>query len=495
MDISPADWDGLQALAGRVGLSTERVGILRRRVEDTGPRPGGPFTLIVGRPDAGIELLLARWLAPEAVDELRKVGDRPLVIGANPGEVKPRLGVWPGWQSSKMTAGHLIVVRTAGKPSADVIAQIQSLGYVDQVVIVTRLGQPLHMNEREIVQALAGLAATVRVLLVGIPGEEPTENELTEVTAFASNQMRQCGYREGRCLGAGVWFTGGEARPGCLPDVSAFLMVDPTQVAAGRTGMIRNAVVAVLAEIREKADKAPVAYATIADDECDRLVKELGSYLADLGRELTRQIDKPGTATTETLRRYALDALKSWGAYASIEGHWMKYVEKVRPGTQAAFFAEAESALSLLDFQPGTKPAEVAAQAESSPMVDRLIIEAKRAGVGLAVGVAALIGTGIGLGPDGLDLKPAMVANILGYVALGVGGVLGYSLARPFFPVPTPAERPEPAPVVAPALSGWVQIERRLTGWFSDHIRAKPASPVEECQALAMRFGAAELYA
>jgi hypothetical protein len=71
MEISTADWDALQSLARRVGLSAERVGMLRRRVEDISPRPGAPYVLVVGRPEAGIELVLGRWLAPEAAEELQ----------------------------------------------------------------------------------------------------------------------------------------------------------------------------------------------------------------------------------------------------------------------------------------------------------------------------------------------------------------------------------------------------------------------------------------
>jgi len=488
MEILPADWDALQALAGRVGLSAERVGMLRRRVENATPRPGSPYTLIVGRPDAGIELLLGRWLAPEAADELQKVSNRPLVIGPNPGEVRPRLGIWANWKTTAFGPGHLIALRTAGKPAADTLAQLLSLGHVDEAVLVTRLGQPLHMHERELAQALAGLAATVRVLVVGLPGEEPTDNELAEVSAFAASQMRQAGFREGRCLGAGVWFTGGPKRNGCIAEVGPFLAVNPDEVAVGRSGMIRNAIATLIADIRPKAEAMPVVVSSVAEDECDRLIRELGAYLADLGKELTRQMDKPTPLTTESLRRYAIDAIRSWGAYASIEGHWMKYVERLRPGTQASLLAEAEAAMALLEFQPGSKPVEVVAPVESSPMVDRLVVEAKRAGVGLVIGVVGYVVTSVLLDKELND----KVVQLLSYATLGVGAVLGYAIARPIFRVPVHVPRPEPPPVVPPALHGWVQIERRLTGWFSDNIRAKPATPVEECQALALRFGALE---
>jgi len=491
-EIMASDWDALQGLARRVGLPDERVSLLRRRSDNCGTRPGNPYVLLAGRPDAGIELLLARWLSPEATDELQKVGGRPLVIGATPNEVRPRIGTWPGWKWPKFGPGHLLVLRTAGRPTADTLAQLLSLGYLDQVVVVTRLGQPLHMQERELAQALASVSATVRVLIVGLPGEEPTEGELAEVTAFAVSQMRQAGFRAGRCLGAAVWYTGGEKRSGTIADVGQFTAVDPTAVADGRNGMIRNALRSLIQDIGQKAEQLPTAAVPVPDSECDRLIRELGSYLADLGRELNRQTEKPVPLTTEVLRRYAVDALRGWGAYAGIEGHWLKYVEKIRPGTQAAFLAEAESAMSVLDFQPGSKPVEIAAPVESSPMVERLIVEAKRMGVGLALALVGYVLVLTTLGGQGAGLPPLAV-TLLSYVTLLVGVILGYAAARPFFRVPLPGPRPEPPPVVRATVNGWLQIERRLTGWFSDHIRAKPASPAEECRALALRFGTLEL--
>ncbi len=360
-------------------------------------------------------------------------------------------------------------------------------------MLVTRLGQPLHMQEREIAQGLASLAATVRVLVVGLPGEEPTEGELVEVSAFAASQMRQAGFRHGRCLGTGIWFTGGAKRNGTIADVEAFLAVDSADVAAGRSGMIGNALASLIEDIRQRAENLPDAVAPVADDECDRLIRELGSFLADLGRELNRQTEKKMPLTTETLRRYGLDALRSWGAYSSIEGFWLKYVERVRPGTQAAFLAKAEAALALLDFQPGSAPVEVvAAPGEVPPLVERLIVEAKRVGVGLLLAFVAYVLAITLLGEEGAGLKPLAI-TLLSYASLVVGVVLGYAGARPFFRVPLPAERAEPAPVGPAAVHGWLQIERQLTGWFSEHIRANPVSPAEECRALAERFGAKEL--
>jgi hypothetical protein len=125
-------------------------------------------------------------------------------------------------------------------------------------------------------------------------------------------------------------------------------------------------------------------------------------------------------------------------------------------------------------------------------MVERLIVEAKRLGVGLVLALAGYVLAVTTLGPEGAGL-PALVVTLSGYAIMIVGVILGYATARLIFRIPRPGERPELAPVVPPAVHGWAQIERRLTAWFSERIRAKPASPAEECRLLAERIGAKEL--
>jgi hypothetical protein len=58
-EISASDWNALEGLSHRLGLPVERPGLLRRRLESSLVRPGSPYILLAGRPDAGIELLLA----------------------------------------------------------------------------------------------------------------------------------------------------------------------------------------------------------------------------------------------------------------------------------------------------------------------------------------------------------------------------------------------------------------------------------------------------
>ena len=100
MDISVADWAKVEALAGRSGLPAERVSILRRRAEAAhrrlnGAGRAGGVVLLVGRPDAGIELLLGKWLGPQAVAALDAAGDGPVLVGSDLDALKEKLGDRP----------------------------------------------------------------------------------------------------------------------------------------------------------------------------------------------------------------------------------------------------------------------------------------------------------------------------------------------------------------------------------------------------------------
>lgn len=501
-EISPGDWDDLQALASRVGFPTERVGLLRRRFENSAPRPDSPYVLVVGRPSAGIELFFSRWFNPEVAEELRKAKNVPLVIGATPNNVQPKIGLWPTRKSSKIKQGHLIALCASGKPPVDVLAQLASLIYMDELILVTRLGQPLHIKEREIAETFASLAATARVLIVGVPGEEPTQSELAEVIAYTISQMRQLGFSRGRCLGAGVWFTDDRQRPGTINDIETFLTADQKETAEAKPAMAQQAVVNLFDELEQKAKVAPsTQQAVISDDESDRLVRDLDNYLSDLGRELDRQAQNNQTFSTEMLRAYARDVIRGWGAYTTVEGFWLKYIERLRPGTQAAFFTEAESALSLLNYEPGSGTEDIELRPQTAGLTDRIILEAKRLILGLVFGLAAYLVTvnllassqgATGSAQGGINLPP-VVTTLIAYIALVIGGVAGYGAGRRFFKESPMLKSEDVKSPVPAAMHGWQQVQRRLTAWFANQIRAKQTPPFEECHQLAVRLGIKEI--
>ena len=512
MEIFPADWQTLGSLAEGVGLSPERVPALRRRMETTPSGSGRPYFLIAGQIGGGIERLLAHWIGEEAAEALEAASDRPLVIGPAPDKVQPAVGAWPVWKRTSRGegAGHLIVVRAAGaRLAADVAVGLGTLGFLDGLVLVTRLGQPVNQTEREFARVFAPLAATARALIVGLPGEAPSASDMAKVAAYAANHLRQAGFGEGRCLGAGVWFAeedGAVARPGAVGDVSEWLVVKPTEVENGRAGMFHQAIGALLGEISRRVIDSPTPPQVPIDEaERERLARELEEHLAALGREAARWVQtRPATSLSdEALKTHCLDALKGWGAYSGPEGTWLRYVERLRPGTQTALIAEGARAMETLGWEMPASMREERAPSETAPTVrsgagepawlERAVLEAKRLGAAVLAGLGAYWLVGSLPGAGGFSVAPLLL-TLLRYVAFALVGVLAYEGARRIFPAGRPVGRPvssRPADASRPtaALSGWTLVERRLVAWFRGQLEARPLAPTEAVGVLARRLG------
>jgi hypothetical protein len=380
--------------------------------------------------------------------------------------------------------------------------QLASLSFIDQLVLVTRLAQPLTQAERELAAALNFVSATVRVLIVGVPGEEPTERDLAEVAAYAISYMRQAGFGDGRCLGAGVWFTKSDGQGNTISDLGNFLRIDQAKVSSGRDQMFRDALASLFAEIQNKSDNTTISpNVAVSSEDRERLVHEFSTYLAALGRKAERDAEGGRPVSTDTIREYCLDAIRGWAAYIGVEGHWMKYVETLRPGAHTALLAEAKSALDYVDYEPAPirrafgAPSAPPQKSETPSVVQRAVVEAKRAAIALVCGlagywiVASLINARVGVA--GL---PTFVIGLINIAAFLIAAVLGYGIGCGIFrpsnistePQTASATTPQPT---RPALRNWDQVESRLTAWFATFVTASSRSSQDECRALAERLG------
>ena len=490
--IAASDWEALERLAAQVGLPSEKVTLLRRRLEGGRTRPGAPYTLLIGRPDAGIEQFVARLFGPATVETLKAAGSRPLVVGPAPEPVRPDLTSWLTLTRQGLPKGHALILRTPGAPPADVMAGLSRLGGIDQVILVSRVLQAMHEREREILASLAPVASTTRVVLVWLPGEEPTDADIVEVTAATDRQIQGRGFAGGRNLGVSILFAGEQVnKPGSITDPSELLHVNEAVVLAGQSGMAEAALSGLIHAIYQKAVESTAATPPgIPPEDRDRLASELTSYLADLGRETDRAAAARPTADTAWVRGYVLDAIRGWAAYTGVEGHWLHYVEKVRPGTQAELFAIAERDIDCLDYRPAAVRALAAVPGVNQVgggVQSRLVLEAKRVALGLVLGLAAYAAVA-----TMLEL-PEIVASAVGLASTALGGVFGYALGRKLFRAPKSAGAalPKADEPETGSLTGWTQFERRLGGWFASIAHAKAAPPAETCRELARRLGIA----
>lgn len=509
--LADADWDALQSLATRVGLPAERISLMRKRASGTDSHRDGPCTLIAGRRTGGIDLLLARWISPDAADALKAAAHSPLVIGRSPEMLQPAVGKWPVWKWADHLTGHLIALSVDGVPNSAVMGQLASIGGVEQLVLVTRLGQPLHPNERALASAMSGYAATVRVVAVAVPGEEPTDDDLAAVAAFAFSQMRDAGFRDGRCLAAGVWFTEASARRlGTIQDLEKFLTIERTSVMDGRVPMIRRQLCELMGEIKDAAGRARQSGLSISESDARSLAEKFQIYLASLGREIARTARSPRVHDDESLRSYFLDRIRSWGSYIEPEGMWLKHVEALRPGTQAAFIAEATRQSPALNYKSfvdsGISYSKTTVAADSGEndsgendvslanmTVDRVVLEAKRLSVALAIGVASFFL---------VDRIPLPLARIPSYAALVLGTILGYGAMRRLLrqdrksrqdaSYEESAETKPQTAIGSDAVNDWIAVEHHLVTWFNKLIYARPAEPIEECRRFVERLGCEE---
>jgi hypothetical protein len=444
----------------------------------------------LGRKDCGIELLLGRWLEPELVEEMKSQPGRPVVIGPRPELVQPALGTWPAVANTKIQPGHIVALRIVDKLRPDVLAQLGTLGLIEQLILVVSLNQPLHSSEREFVKLLASYAVTVKVLIVAVPGHEASSDELAEVSAVAVSAMAQAGFDSGRCLAAATWFAAGKPPDGTLANVGDYVLNLGSITPSHRESLINNALANLIAELEERAEKASgTSVPPIPTDEQDRLTSELESYLIDLGRTLLRQQNaavKP--TTTESLQRSAIEALRGWSSYVGVEGSWMRYVERLRPGAHGMFLQEAENAISDLTFDPGRGGIVESALPDGG---DRILIETKRVAIGLGLGIVSFFAVGPLLKEAAVPL-PDFANSLLAVLVLGVVSVLGYSLASRFIRPVSRSMSEAADPGRDPALIGWPSVQRRLTTWFGKFISAQPLSPADECRNLAQQLGIPE---
>jgi hypothetical protein len=462
-----ADWDGLRALCRRAGLPPERVDRIQKSW--SAAPAAGALTILAGSPGT-LALLLARWLGKEFAAALGAVNGAALVIGSKPETVQPPLGYWPGMVRRELGAGHLLVVPSSGPVSHSLASALGGIAPADQVLLVSRLSQPLSSEERRLADSLATLAATARVVFLALPSEEGTESERAELAAYGLAQLEAHGFL-GRSLGAGVWYTEGP-RPGdTIARLEDWLTPRTEDVVAGRAAAGRAALGALFVELEKLPDRPPDR--ELSAEESDELSRKFAHAADDLGRRLRDLADAGEFPDTHALRRYAVEGVKGWLNRASLEGMLLDSVESLRPGIKAELATQAEAVAELLHHEPPPP---------RRPPRDRGLLRSLVVAAVAAVVTYAIIYV---LGSPFLQGWFLLVVANLGAFAAALGGLAlaGRVLGVVSPPAPPRSERPDPA-----ALPGWASAELRLTNWFNERIRARTPTLREECAAFRSRF-------
>lgn len=499
--VTARDWSRLQSLAERIGQPPERIVSVRRRadlVSDGRERTGAPFVLLTGRESGGLEMVLNRFISKEAVKALSKSGNQPVVIGREPELVQPTIGKWETLKIRRWPAeaGHLIVLRTEKRPSASLISQLSSLGYIDQMVLVTRLSMPLHADERTIIESLTSIVSSARIAIVGIKGDELTDDELSELPVYAASIVANNGFQN-RYGGSAVWYATGasprlavddeEMLTFLRPDIAEVQQSAPHMISHGLTETFRkfHLVIADSPELDNQYRSA------VNQDDVNELGDQLANYISNIARDLNRYTDQKPDATTDQVRQLARQAFGNWESYMTPGGFWLQRVEKLRPGMQSAFLSEVKSSLTKVRYVPDLNV--LASQPDSVHRSDNTILkELVYSGAGLVAGIAATL-----LVRSLLDELSSIIVTIVSVVALIIAFALTYIVSKRSVLLiernrryatlkKKAAERNEE--LETPGLRGWSEFQQHITGWFRTTMQARMRTPEEELQNLSHTF-------
>jgi hypothetical protein len=518
IEPTTADWDRVRALCSRAGLLPKSVD----RLEKCWSRAtsfGADITLLAGSRET-LALLLARWLGPDVGAALAGNKGSALAIGPKPEAVQPPVGRWPYLVRPELGQRHVMVVPSTGAVNLSLRSELEGLGVTDQLLLVTRLSQPLSSEECHLAESLAQLSATARAVFLALPSEEGTPAERAELAAYGVAQLEANGFR-GRCLGAAVWYTEGTRPADTIQRLDDWLTGRPDDIAEGRLQAVRASLVALIDEIEKAPDRLPDTKLSVED--ADERIRQFASHVSHLGQRLGALASAGEFPDTASCRRFMIESLEGWLHGASGAGMLLDCVERVRPGIKAELPGLASTAAELLQYE--------APQPPPTPQPFSFQEELHRTGV--AIGAAVLTGVIIYL--VGSLLLASWLATFVSVVCAIAAFLVMFGAPKSFRPslqqsppmahswfsrylpkwantalgmnkqmiehyrrlrdIFQPEMRPSQQEAATTgyqqqpsAVPGWASAEVRLTNWFNSRIRCERPTLRQECVAVRSHF-------
>lgn len=463
-----ADWDRLRALCQRADIRPERVDPVEKI---WGVAHGcGPVIFVAGAAKT-LALFLSRWIGVPAADALSGANGAPLVIGPKPETVQPPLGRWPCLTRRELGARHIVAIPSTGGLNAAIRSALAGLGTADQVLIVSRVSQPMATDERQLAASFAPLAATARVVFMALPGEEGTQTERAELGAYGVNLLEANGFR-GRCTGAGVWLTEGARPADTIQKLEDWLSSErPEDIAAGRSEAGRAALATMLSDIEKATDRLPDTALKL--DEADELGSKFAHHVAEMGKRLHDLADAGEFLDSTACRKFMVDTLCSWNNKASLEGMLLDYVNTIRPGIKAELPDQATAAADLLRYEASIKSSSTPISTGSS---------LRKLGIAALAAVITYIAVNLGCSPF---LQP-WFTTVLSNMGATAAALAAFSIAGRFMPVPITVKAANASKVSV--IPGWSSAELHLTNWFNGRIRSQTPTLRQECAAIRAQF-------
>lgn len=475
--LSKDDWSLLEALAEQSGVARERVVILRKRfISDQERQPSEGVCLLVGQQKV-LELFLARWLSPEAARAMARTRGMPLIIGPSPENIRPALGIWPGFKIERIgvKGRHVLAVAADGKLSGSLQGALNGLRTIDLVVLVTRLAQPILQIEQEAALSLSTLAPIARVLYFGGSGDEITVKDAHELAAYALSRMQTAGFSAGRFQEAGLWFSDGTRElPNVIKDIERFLCPPDSDHTEAKRHMLHHALVALISDIEAGAEETQVQVES--ENEIPDTIRQFDCHLAALGKHLEDMASAGEFASTERLQLYFKNELHGWIAGARFQGETIRFAETLRPGIRASLKDAVSDTARLLEIRAapdgkGTRPSSL--KATESQLVNFA--------TAIVAGFVALIAAFLVASVVFANWLASILAIIIGLaVALVAFIVRPIRLIDRFQPIQSQK---------SPPLDGWPAAQQRLFATFADRLSTRTVPIRTECARLRERLG------
>ncbi|MCS6907783.1 MAG: hypothetical protein RML93_07875 [Anaerolineales bacterium] len=510
MEIRNNDWSRLARLMLQVGLAPERIDIIRKRLEGKTRRPGSPYTLLIGSPESGIEIVLEHWIGPHAKQALLQCNDVPLIIGPQPDQLRFSFTQWPVLPCDQVRNGHVLALRTPKLTGSLALQLEQAVGYCESGVLVLTMAQLMDAIDRKLARALASLAVTVRALVIGIPELQPRDRELQEVLDYVDGKLAHLCWSDERRLGTGIWFIRGDAPPGTLKNTELGTFITPPAdfTHLPLEALRRYAFASVLAETYLTAtSKPPISsppdQPQISAEERERLMQDFRRFLDVISRDLEERLRLGSVRGSEMLHYDVLSAFRyAKAASDRLENIWIRELERLRPGAYEDLLEQVEQQVNSLELpEPGTQSKHSGWKEWLSQPIIRWSLQLLLA---LFAGLLTYRAALWLLRDDGF--LAGILVSLLSYSSLLLGGLLAFLLLQKWWPaVPKLESGPTDRPygpttegtrtILDRAVPGWHTFRQNLESWFFDYLGGNTLTIAEQCKRLAERCGVATEFA
>ena len=442
---SPIDWNQLRSLAD---LAKCREGIVEELCRQGVKEVDRSLTLVIGDVEGGLGMLVERWLGEKALQALQQSGPNPLIItaealkkGAGPGDE------WGTFVSNKLSGKQrLIVIGKPGPIAPKLESKLMALGWMAQVVAVSRFGQLLPQQEQLALRSASKLAGAGRVLAVVLPGESATADDLAKILQRARSQMMSQGFAGGRWAGAHAWFIEGfEEHHLVVKTPSAVLDISDERSNAALGDAQRASVLAVLNDLsKEVSSRGERALPTVSEAEQTELLAGFERSLLEVGERVESHLlhEQCTSPTAQRVQQCVISFTRDWTHHNAVADvspttllslsrarDRLQYLEKLRPGASALLMSSVERAASQLDVRVHSVRPESRAMPGGLMLHPLMIRIVSMMVIGFAFYALA------SFAPVGQQLAQSL--------GLMIGGVLGFTLGG-FFVRAVGRSNPEP---------------------------------------------------